>query len=114
MRRPPTRRTRKRFRTYKGGIDKPMHDLRAGSWPAFLEADPESYAAPQALGRQLRAGGSNGIVYPSVRHAGGECLAAFWPDVVTIPVQTRHIALKWNGSAVAEWFDYEGDAWSKL
>jgi hypothetical protein len=102
------------FRTYRGGIDKPMHDLRAGSWPAFLEADPGSYAAPQALGRQLRAGGSNGIVYPSVRHAGGECLAAFWPDVVTIPVQTRHIALKWNGSAVAEWFDYEGDAWSKL
>lgn len=102
------------FRTYKGGLDRPMHDLRRGSWPAFLDPDPESYGPAQALGRRLRAGGSNGIVYPSVRHAGGECLAAFWPDVVPIPVQTSHIALKWNGTAVAEWFDYAGDAWIRL
>ncbi len=102
------------FRTYEGSIDKPMHDLRRGAWSAFLDADPESYGLPQALGRRLRDGGSNGIVYPSVRHAGGECLAAFWPDVVSIPLQTKHVALKWNGTAIAEWFDYEGAAWLRL
>jgi hypothetical protein len=102
------------FRTYEGGIDGPMHDLRRGHWSAFLDPEPANYGRPQALGRRLREAGSNGIVYPSVRHAGGECLGAFWPDVVSIPVRTGHVALKWNGASISEWFDYETDVWSRL
>ncbi len=43
--------------------------------PAVLS--PGSYVAGQALGRAVRAAGGPGIVYPSVRDPGGECLAAF-------------------------------------
>jgi len=102
------------FRTYKGRIDKAMHDLRGGDWSQFLDPDPEQYGEPQELGRRLRETGSNGIVYPSVRHAKGECIAAFWPDVVSIPIATKRITLKWNGKKISEWFDYENDTWSKL
>ena len=91
-----------------------MHDLRIGDWSHFLDPDPEQYWRPQELGRRLRESGGNGIVYPSVRHAGGECIAAFWPDVVSIPVPGKHIALRWNGKTISQWFDYESDAWSNL
>jgi hypothetical protein len=102
------------FRTYKGSVDSLMHDIRKGDWAAFLDPDPSRYGASQELGRRLRETGSNGIVYPSVRHAGGECIAAFWPDVVAIPIETRRVMLKWDGARISAWFDFESDKWSGL
>jgi RES domain-containing protein len=43
---------------------------------------PECYREPQALAAQLLAQHSNGIVYPSVRRAAGQCLACFRPALV--------------------------------
>ena len=102
------------FRTYKGAIDSTMHDLRKGDWSRFLDPDVANYAHSQELGRQLRDAGSNGVVYPSVRHTKGQCVGAFWPDVVGIPVQTKHIMLKWDGERISAWFDYETEKWKKL
>src|SRR5262252_3974401 len=42
-----------------------------------------SYAASQNLGAQLLDAGSAGIVYPSVRYAGGTCIGCFRPVLVT-------------------------------
>jgi hypothetical protein len=67
---------------------------------------PDHYAAGQALGAQLRAGGAEGIVYPSVRLAGGECVALFYPDLAGNPRQGRHLDYHWNGERV----DYYRDA----
>jgi RES domain-containing protein len=52
-----------------------------------LEAEPvpQCYQASQALARRLLDGQSNGVVYPSVRHAGGTCLACFRPALVYRP-----------------------------
>ena len=102
------------YRTYKGSIDSVLHDIRKGDWARFLDPDPANYGAPQELGRQLRDFGSDGIVYPSVRYAKGQCVGAFWPDVVSIPIQTQHIMLKWDGEKISSWFDYETDKWKKL
>ncbi len=102
------------LRTYEGAVDSKLHDLRKGKWPQFLDPDPARYAAPQELGRTLREDDSNGVVYPSVRHAGGECIAAFWPDVVAIPKQTKHVGLKWDGKTISAWFDYETERWERL
>jgi hypothetical protein len=44
--------------------------------------DPNSYAASQELARELLEAGSAGIVYPSVRHQGGTCIACFRPALV--------------------------------
>ena len=79
----------------------PFHDLRAGdrSAEAALHADPAiGYPAGQALARRLRTeAASNGIVYPSVRRAGGTCLAAFLPDLVQNLRQGGLWQLAWHG-----------------
>jgi hypothetical protein len=42
----------------------------------------DSYVASQKLGHELLDAGSAGVVYPSVRHAGGICIASFRPALV--------------------------------
>jgi hypothetical protein len=76
--------------------------------------DPHSYAQSQPFGASRRGAGSDGIVYPSVRHAGGTCLGAFWPDAVGIPIQERHIQYDWNGSRVTRYFDFRLEEWLPL
>jgi len=44
---------------------------------------PDNYRASQQLGRRLLDQGSAGVVYPSVRHAGGTCIACFRPALVS-------------------------------
>lgn len=58
-----------------------FHDLREGGFAKLL--DPVSYVASQTAAAQLLQGGSSGIVYPSVRRAGGTCIACFRPVLVT-------------------------------
>jgi hypothetical protein len=85
------------MRCYRTAVAAKLHDLRGG-WPAAH--DPDSYVASQALARTLRGGGSNGIVYDSVRHRGGECVAAFYPDVVAPCVQAQHFIYRWDGERI--------------
>lgn len=84
------------FRVLINRLELALHD---GSGVAALH-DPASYAAPQALGRALRAAGSNGLVYDSVRCQGGSCAALFWPDLVPIPLQGDHYDYHWDGARV--------------
>jgi hypothetical protein len=44
--------------------------------------DRDSYRDSQRLARDLLGAGSAGVVYPSVRHAGGTCVACFRPALV--------------------------------
>ena len=44
--------------------------------------DPASYVDSQQLARELLNQGSAGVIYPSVRHRGGTCLACFRPALV--------------------------------
>jgi len=58
-----------------------FHDVRGDR--EFADClDPHSYAASQILGFQLLSTGSAGIVYPSVRHKSGVCIACFRPPLV--------------------------------
>jgi hypothetical protein len=66
--------------------------------PAVLA--PDNYAAGQALGRSVRAAGAPGIAYPSVRHAGGECLAALRTSVVRACHHAAYLEYNWNGQAI--------------
>lgn len=82
----------------------PFHDLRQAdrASDASLHDDPAvAYPAGQALARRLRAeAASNGIVYPSARHAGGTCLVAFRPDLVQNLREGDVWRLAWQGSPV--------------
>ena len=77
-----------------------FHDLRPLPADApCLHQDPAiGYAAGQALAVQLREQGGQGIVYPSVRHDGGTCLAALRPHVVQNVRPGARWRLIWNGS----------------
>lgn len=76
--------------------------------------DPVSYAASQPYAVARRDTGCDGFVYPSVRRHGGECIAAFWPDVVGVPVQERHLQYEWDGTRVRRYFDYSIERWVDL
>ena len=80
-----------------GRIDADLADIRTG-YADLL--DPDDYTVSQAFARTQRAAGTNGIVYPSVRHAGGTCFAAFYPDVMLPPIQARHLCYHWDGIAI--------------
>ena len=54
----------------------------------------------QALGEQPARSGSDGVVYPSVRYPGGECVGLFYPDLASEPVQGRHLDYHWDGERV--------------
>ncbi|TXH12609.1 MAG: RES domain-containing protein, partial [Gammaproteobacteria bacterium] len=87
------------FRELIGKVEAEFHDLRASrAWAACLT--PNDYSVSQALGGELRAGGSNGLVYPSVRQPGAECLGAFYPDVIGVPAQGRHLSYHWDGERI--------------
>ncbi len=87
------------MRCYRTSIHAKLHDLRGG-WPA--EHDPDSYVASVALARRLREEGSDGIVYDSARHPGGECVAVFYPDCVAPCVQAEHLRYCWDGGRIAK------------
>lgn len=76
-----------------------LHDLR-GIDLANPALDPGSYVAAQRLAEALKAAGADGLVYPSIRHLGGECVGLFYPDCASEPVQGRHLDYHWNGTRV--------------
>jgi hypothetical protein len=86
------------MRCYVGDVDSRVHDIR-GAYPE-LHA-PDSYVASQRFAVELRAAGSNGIVYDSVRAPGGTCLAAFHPDVLKPVHQGPHFQYHWNGERIS-------------
>lgn len=74
-------------------------DLRKNANHSSLNSDPAvGYAAGNALAAQARAEGHNGIIYPSVRHVGGTCVAALWPNVVQSVAQGAIVRLIWSGA----------------
>ena len=88
------------FREIVLDIDAQLHDLR-GRDPALQAAlDPDGYVESQDLGVRLRAGGSDGLLYPSVRCEGGECVGLFYPDCAANPVQGRRLDYHWDGARV--------------
>ncbi len=89
---------------YLADFNAELHDLRgprgAGARPAFEAClAPDSYVASQALAETLLQQGSLGIVYPSVRRAGGTCLACFRPALVTNVRKGRTWRFAWHGGS---------------
>jgi hypothetical protein len=88
------------MRAYVGRPVKPYLDVR-GSKYATLH-DPDDYSASQAFAKGYREAGEWGFVYRSVRHEGGECLAAFRPQAVSIPVAGAALAYVWDGEKISK------------
>ena len=78
-------------------------DLRQAPRHRSLDADISiGYPVGNALAEQARAQGINGIIYPSVRHAGGTCVVALRPAAVQSVRQGDVDRLSWNGRPDAD------------
>jgi len=101
------------MRVLVGGIDAVLHDLRRSRLRFRTVFALDDYSAAQALARELHASGSNGIVYPGVRLAGSECVAAFRPRVVRpMPRHEGHLRYHWDGTRVDRYWDYATEEWT--
>ena len=92
--------TRIQMRLYKADFEDEFHDVRAHRKMYQPLYDPLSYTASQSFGQALRHGGSNGILYRSVRHEGGECIACFRPTLVRNVRAGDHFEYRWSGTRV--------------
>jgi hypothetical protein len=82
---------------YLADFSASFHDLRrTRAFRACL--DPESYVESQDLAERLLDADSLGVVYPSVRRAGGTCLACFRPALVTNVRREKTYRFTWEGS----------------
>jgi RES domain-containing protein len=73
-----------------------LHDVRGDARFAACLA-PDSYVASQTLAERLLAAGSLGVVYPSVRRAGGTCVAVFRPALVANVRRAATYRFTWAG-----------------
>ncbi len=89
------------MRVYLADLEGRLHDLRGQMAAQPLIYHTDNYVAGQHLGRTLREGGSNGIVYDSVRRTGGECVAVFRPRLLSNARQERHLRYVWDGRQIA-------------
>ena len=80
-------------------------DLRAASKFDPRIVAPDDYSHTQAIGRTLRANGAQGILYPSVRHPGGECLAALRTGIVKNCLHAAYLEYHWNGQGIDAVFE---------
>ncbi|HEY2445012.1 MAG TPA: RES family NAD+ phosphorylase [Rhizomicrobium sp.] len=75
-------------------------DLRAVPHHPGMNPDPaKGYKAGNVLAKVVIARGLNGLIYPSVRHAGGTCFAVLWPHAVQSVAQGSVFRLTWSGDA---------------
>ncbi|WP_153102243.1 RES family NAD+ phosphorylase [Paraburkholderia hayleyella] len=93
---------RQQMRLYTVEVRGQVVDLRraAGCDPDPAVFAPDSYATSQPLGHAWREAGAAGIVYPSVREAGGECLAAFRTTLLRACHHAAYLEYNWNGHVI--------------
>ncbi len=96
---------RQQMRLYTVIAQGDIVDVRAWRERDPMLLDPTHYGAGQALGRAVRDAGGAGVVYPSVRDAGGECLAAFRTTVLRDCRHAAYLEYNWNGSAIDAVFE---------
>lgn len=97
------------MRLYAVRVSAQLHDLRPLDLAGKGIHAPGSYAASQALGKALRQQGSAGVVYRSVRQAGGECIGLFKPKGASQCVHAAHLLYVWNGAAFADVYEKLGE-----
>lgn len=89
---------RLQMRLYLADFNNAFADVRDDRAEWLPLHDPLSYEESQRFGRTLRERQANGVLYRSVRHPGGSCIACFRPKLVTNVRPERHFEYVWSGS----------------
>ncbi len=99
------------LRLITASVEAELHDLLdpAAAAPALRGLasvlDPDDYGPSQSLGRRLRAAGSWGLRWPSVRHERGECVGIFRPKALRHAKAASHYAMHWDGTRFSHWYE---------
>jgi len=85
-----------------------FHDLRGcnrsrAPWAAIHA--PDAYGASQAFAARLRSAGSAGILWLSLRRAGGACGAVFDPGTLRACRHDTYLTFRWNGQSVHQVYE---------
>lgn len=81
----------RRFRVYVARLEGLFVDLCAAEEPELY--DRQDYSASQAFGERMRAAGEDGLVYDSLRFAGGVAICAYRPSKVLDVTQAQHVSV---------------------
>ncbi len=75
-----------------------LRDIRGQqeSHPALYQPDPARYPHSQAFGEGIRGRGDDGLLYDSVRRAGGENVVIFRPRLLVPVLQGDHYVYSWD------------------
>jgi len=93
------------MRLYAVAIDARLHDLRREGSVEVAVYDPDSYGTSQALGARLQQAGSAGVVYRSVRHAGGQCVGLFKPRGASVCLHAAYLLYAWDGQRFTDVYE---------
>lgn len=84
------------MREYIGNIVLPMLDITDNN---FIHLhDPDDYRQSQKFAKETRDRGYAGLLYNSVRNAGGLCVAAFKPKALSPVIQAAHYEYYYSAS----------------
>lgn len=84
------------MREYVASFSATVHDIREDRPEFHALHDPDDYGPSQRFAQELVRSGSDGLVYRSVRHPGGTCLACFRPKLVTGVRVGHHFEYRWS------------------
>lgn len=93
------------MRLYRVAIDARLHDLRPRAAVDASVMSPDDYTASRRLGRALRAAGSDGVVYRSVRHASGQCVGLFRPRGASRCLHAAYLLYVWDGQRFTDVYE---------
>lgn len=96
---------RLQMRLYSVDAQGKVADLRKAAQDDPRIVDPNDYSYSQRIGGQLKSEGARGLIYPSVRHAGGVCLAAFSTRLLKNCVHAAYLEYNWNGQRIDAVFE---------
>ena len=90
---------------YHLALDARLHDLRPLDAAPAAVHDLNDYSAARSLAAGLRAGGSAGVVYRSVRHAGGHNIGLFSPRGASQCLHAAHLLYAWDGQRFVDVYE---------
>ena len=92
----------KSMRQYIAKIKKPLVDITGNQYDDLLNPDPGLYHQSQLFGKQIHDEKQWGLLYPSIRNKGSQCVAIFRPPALTVPEQGCHLKYIWDGNCISE------------
>lgn len=93
------------MRLYHVAIDGRLYDLRPPGVVTAAVYDPDDYGTSRRLGAALRARGSLGVAYRSVRHARGQCVGLFRPGAASRCLHAAILLYAWDGERFTDVYE---------